>query len=217
MLEIRKLDTKNSAINLSEADIQEAFDIEYKKHQGIYREQQYESWKKAFKEYAPIIIMPLFRMICDYAIQHVYHLQQISWNENCYKDNLATQERHHQDNLSQQHELAEKHHKDNLAIQERHHQANLNQQRASADKHHEENKQINERHHKDNLRLQKQHNNDSLDQQVCSGLSNILGPVTYGLVSQTGYGTVAIAAGAVVSTATTTFPKWREWVIGKAS
>lgn len=166
-----------------EDDIQQAFNatkpIDYNKS----KEERYEYWKKLFKEYAPIIIIPLLRMGCDYAIQHAYHQQQVAWNGNCYREGLQIQQRHHAENLNQQRELTDRHHEENKTINEQHFGIQIKQ----ADNHHE-----------DNLKMQRNYQTNMAIGQNFMELGELAAPTANSVVTAvTGSSGWGAAAGVI--------------------
>jgi SpoVK/Ycf46/Vps4 family AAA+-type ATPase len=117
-----------------------------------------ERWKKLLKEYGPILIIPLFRMGCDYVIQYVHHNKQMAWNEKCYRENLRIQEHNHRENL----ELQEEHFQKQLQISHNNHKETLKNS---------------DEHHQDYLNLQDDQRQISNLQYQSQLAGNMMGPV----------------------------------------
>lgn len=141
-------------------------------------------------------------MLCDYGIQHIYHLQQVAWNEQCYKQGLRIQEHNYQESLEIQ-------------------QAHFKKQMEQSEKNHQETIVMQENHHIDNLELQKEHNNQGQTQQYLNTMGNIAAPVVSGVTYYfTGNETLAAAAYPATQAAFTTigyvkFPSYKVLFRGK--
>ncbi len=140
---------------LNENDIEQAFNAVYKKQTSISRNKFYKYLKNELIEWSPVIF-PLLRMACDYGVQHVYHLQQVSINQRQYEENQQIQEQRYQEEIAcqnirykEQKQIAEQHHKETFSHQN----------------------QIAKEQQKENTQIVKDHNRRTLNQQLASSLA----------------------------------------------
>ena len=122
-------------------------------------------------------------MACDYGIQHLYHLQQVSINQRQYQENQQIQERHFQEN-----------------------------QRIQTEHYHDEIARQNIRH-TESINITQNHNSDALFQQTATATGGVLGTgTTAALIATNFHPLTAAIAGTAVAFTTTTSPSWYSWV-----